>query len=282
MYQGPIIDFRLRPPLDPFTRMVVYNNVAQYEAKIKETPDPAGVKRDMNLLFQEMKELNIVHGVFGGRMHPVVEACTDNDGIAKIVKDYPGKFTGFAGIDHRDMKKAIAETERSLKKLGLKGINMDLGYFQDPPTNYDDAKMYPYYEFLQANKIPMMATMSGLVGANITTAHPLPIDNVARDFPNLTIMIMHGCWPYVQEICAIAFKRGNVYLAADYYGYGFPGHMFYVEAANTYLEDRVLFATAFPMRNMKIMIETHKSLPFKPEVAEKYFYRNAKNLLGLQ
>ena len=79
MYQGGIIDFRLRPPLDPLTRMVVYQNVEVYEARLNETPDPAGVKRDMKLLSQEMDELKIVHGVFGGRAHPIPEACIDND-----------------------------------------------------------------------------------------------------------------------------------------------------------------------------------------------------------
>jgi len=262
--------------------MVVYNNIPVYEARIGEAPDPAGVKRDMKLMFKEMEELKIVHGVFGGRIHPITEACTENDGISKIVKDYPGKFTGFAGIDHRNVKKAIEETERCVKKLGLKGINMDLGYFQDPPIQYNDAKLYPLYDYLEKNNIPLMATLSGLVGDNMTTAHPLPVDAVARDFPKLTIILTHGCWPYVQEACGMAFKRPNVYLVPDYYGYGFPGYLGYVEAANTFLADRLLFGTAFPMRNMKIIVETHKTLPFRSEeVAEKYFYKNAARLLGL-
>ncbi len=260
--------------------MVVYHNVAQHGAVLGETPDAVGLNKDMGLLFKQMEELNIVHGVFGGRIHPLPEACTDNDGLSKIVKDYPGKFTGFAGIDHRDISKAIDETERSIKRLGLKGINMDLAYFQDPPIKHDNPKLYPYYDYLQANSIPMMLTMSGLMGDNMATAHPLPVDAVARDFPKLIIIIMHACWPYVAEVCGMCFKRTNVYLVPDYYGYGFPGYMGYVEAANTYLGDRVLFGTAFPLRNMKIMVETHKTLPFRPEVAEKYFYKNAARLLG--
>jgi predicted TIM-barrel fold metal-dependent hydrolase len=194
---------------------------------------------------------------------------------------YPDKFSGLGAIDPRNAKKAIAEAERCVTDLGLKGISLSLRFFHDPPKYADDRSLYPLYDFCQDSSIPVSLTLSTHAGYDMSYSHPLAVDHVARDFPKLTIIIQHGCWPWVMEICGLCFTRENVYLSWDFYGVSFPGRMHYVDAANTYLEDRVLFGSGFPMRNLKMMVEGHKALPLRPEVTEKYFYSNGARLLGL-
>ncbi len=275
-----IIDFRLRPPVLPFTKMRIYGAFADYAKELGEPTDPAADK-DISVLFKEMEELEIVHGVCAGRIDPLPERTTSNDEIAEVIKKYPGKFTGFAAIDHRNIPKAMAETERCFKKLGLKGIDMDLTRFWDPPTNLDDPTLYPIYDLCQSLGIPVMSTLGGHPVRDITQLSPIIVEHVARDFPKMIFIIAHGCWPYVDEVTAVCMARKNIYLMADYYGARFPGHMGYVEAANTFLQDRMLYGSAFPNRNMALTIKLHRALPFRPEVAEKYFYGNAARLLGL-
>ena len=36
---------------------------------------------------------------------------------------------------------------------------------------------------------------------------PVHTDGVASRFPDLKIVAGHGCWPYVAEIIAVAFKH---------------------------------------------------------------------------
>lgn len=277
-----IIDFRMRPPVEGVTSLSVYQDVSMFCTVLhNEPPDPAAVKRDMNLLLQEMKELDIVHGVCAGRMQDETQYCTSNDGIGKLVKQYPDKFTGFAGIDHRDTRKAIAEIERCTKELGLKGINMDVGLYRSPQRCLDDPIIYPIYDYCQEMGIPVMSTVCSVMGHDMMYAHPVHVDHVARDFPKLTFIMAHAAWPFAEEACGICLTRRNVYLQPDIYGTTVPGHMHYVEAANSYLQDRVLYGSAFPMRNLKLSVKAHKALPFRPEVAEKYFYKNAARLLGL-
>jgi len=67
----------------------------------------------------------------------------------------------------------------------------------------------------------------------------------------------------------------------DFYVYlpGVPGADLYVQAANSYLGNRFLFATSFPSIPLKLAVEYFTRLPFKPEVLEKALYKNADWIL---
>ncbi len=54
-----------------------------------------------------------------------------------------------------------------------------------------------------------------------------------------------------------------------------------MEAANTYLEDRLIFETAFPIVPLKPMVDAFRRLPFKDGVRLKVEYQNAARLLNL-
>jgi len=278
-----IIDFRLRPPIKGMTSMWVYTDVSMFcQPLYGEPPSVSGKKRDMNMLLKEMDDLEISHGVCGGRLQDEVEYGTDNDELGKLVKKYPTKFTGFAAIDHRDATKAIAEIERSTKRLGLKGINMDVGLFKNQPMELDDPRIYPIYDYCQQMGVPVMSTLGIFVGSDIGYSHPSHIDRICRDFPKMTFIIAHACWPYLEEACGMCFLRSNTYLMMDiYYGPNSLGHQHYAEAVNSILQDRVLYGSAYPMRDLKRSIEAHKTITKSPVIAEKYFYKNAARLLGL-
>ena len=48
-----------------------------------------------------------------------------NDKLAEVVNRYPTRFSAFATIPWQDPEVAIAELERAVKELGLRGIKMD-------------------------------------------------------------------------------------------------------------------------------------------------------------
>jgi predicted TIM-barrel fold metal-dependent hydrolase len=47
-----------------------------------------------------------------------------NDELARIVAAYPGKFVGFGTIGFGDPHRAIAEIDRCVNQLGLKGLQI--------------------------------------------------------------------------------------------------------------------------------------------------------------
>ena len=52
-------------------------------------------------------------------------------------------------------------------------------------------------------------------------------------------------------------------------------------AANTFLQDRFVFGTAYPFIGFREGVEGFKALPFKPEVLPKLLYQNAIRALKL-
>ena len=55
----------------------------------------------------------------------------------------------------------------------------------------------------------------------------------------------------------------------------------YVQAANGFLADQLLFGSSYTFRPIGQSIEDAQKLGFKDEVVEKFFYRNAARILNL-
>ena len=55
----------------------------------------------------------------------------------------------------------------------------------------------------------------------------------------------------------------------------------YVEAANTMIPDKILYASAHPFVDFKIALANYAKLPFNPDVRQKVMHDNAARLLGL-
>ena len=78
----------------------------------------------------------------------------------------------------------------------------------------------------------------------------------------------------------VAFRYENVHLVPDMYIFQ-PGGSLYVEAANGFLRDQLLFATSYPFRAMRQTVDDFLNLGFKDEVLDGVLYRNAERVLKL-
>jgi hypothetical protein len=54
-----------------------------------------------------------------------------------------------------------------------------------------------------------------------------------------------------------------------------------VQAANTMIADKILYASAHPFVDFKDALKKYQTLDFKPEVRQKIMHDNAAKLLGL-
>jgi predicted TIM-barrel fold metal-dependent hydrolase len=86
----------------------------------------------------------------------------------------------------------------------------------------------------------------------------------------------------VSEILHIAFRRPNVYVSPDMYLYNMPGMDDYLKAANGFLAERFIFATAYPLVPLQEYAQWFVRLPLKAENLERCVYRNVAGLLGIQ
>ena len=121
-------------------------------------------------------------------------------------------------------------------------------------------------------------------GKGLECVHPRCVDVVAEDFPDLTILLGHSCYPYIREAMMVAARHPNVYLSPDMYLLHL-GTEDWVKALNNNLfglVDQFLFATCFPSIPIKPFVDEFWKLPIKNEVLPKILYKNAMRIYGLE
>lgn len=280
-----IIDLRGRPPTKEYLAYFNPERMLWMAGRVgaKGLP-PSYVQQSLDLFFQEMDEAGIATTVALGRNSPAVTigdsvfppGIIPNEHLADLQRRYPGRIVGFAGIDvSSTLHNAVAETERSIKKLGLRGVFIEPGRTGGVPS---DRRCYPVYETCAALDVPVMIMSGPFAGPTIEATQPWHVDQVANDFPRLALICGHGCWPFVNEIIAVAFKHANVYVSPDLYMF-VPGAEGYVRAANTFLQDQFMFGTGYPARPLKQTVDDFLALGFGAAVLAKILYGNAARLL---
>ena len=275
------IDFRFRPVgTQSITRALTYD----YLRKMRLKPAPSFEREDFGLMLAEMDEAGIEIGVVAVPAPSVKQGfeSSDNARIARILQQNPKRFIGFASLDSSDPAAAIAAIPALLDQ-GFRGLTIE------PSTarvkrRVDDQALYPVYEAVAKRAVPLVTTMSCLLGPYMDDCHPELLDHVATDFPELTLIVQHGAWPYVREVCGLAYKQANVYIVPGQYAhYEFPGSQDYVIAANRQLADQMLFGSVYPNCGpLSEVMEIVDRLGFASEdIKRKYLEGNARRLLGL-
>ena len=215
------------------------------------------------------------------------EKGDSTDYISEIVTSYPGRFIGFAAIDPWQGKASVEELERAVKDLSLRGLKL---HPVQQAFHPNDEKFYPLYEKAMELNIPvlfhsgMAASGSGMAGGGgmkLKYSAPIPgMDDVAADFPHLTVIMAHPGWPWIEEQIAVALHKPNVYL--DLSGWlprYIPKQL--LDEANTRLQDKVLFGSDYPFITPDKWLKDWEQIPIKDEIQPKILLENAKKALHL-
>ncbi|PWC74129.1 amidohydrolase family protein [Azospirillum sp. TSH64] len=225
----------------------------------------------------DVREAGITAAAIIGRDTPGVS--TSNDRVQELVAGRPD-LIGIGSVDpqRQGIAAAVVEVGRAVTALGLKGINLEPG-FLDPAIAFDDPSLLPVYDACDQLKVPVFL-MTGPTTPDPRFNDPAPVGRIARAFPTLNIVIHHGFWPHVAEIVGIAFRHPNVHIVPDMYLF-LPGSRLYVEAANGFLRDQLLFGSSYPFRPMKQTVEDFLKLGFDGAVLDGLLFDNARRLLAL-
>lgn len=210
-----------------------------------------------------------------------------NDYVASVVQQYPDQFMGFASVDPWKGRTATQELERAVKELGLRGLKLH------PTTQAffpNDRRFYPLWETASALGIPVLfhsgqtgvgAREPGGGGQKLKYSQPIPyIDDVAADFPNLTIIMAHPAVPWQEEQLAVVTHKGNVYM--DLSGWS-PKYFrpILVQYIGSLLQDKALFGSDYPVLKPDRWLRDFEALGLKETVQEKILLTNAQRVLGL-
>lgn len=226
---------------------------------------------------EEIRRAGITRAVVVGRDTPSLTIT--NDTIAGITAGHR-ELVGIGSVNPQAQGSAgaVAELERAVTRLGLKAINVEPG-FGVPPLKADDPLLLPVYDAAQQLDVPVFV-MSGPTTPDPDFNDPAAIGRVALNFPRLRIVCHHGFWPRVAEIVGVAFRHENVFLLPDMYLF-LPGSQLYVEAANGFLRDQLLFGTSYPFRPMGQTIDDFLALGLREDALEAALFGNADRVLKL-
>lgn len=276
-----IIDFRIRPPYKGFLDTVMYAGAQRRDGitrAIGLEPSPAAQQQSVAMLIAEMDAAGVDMGVVVGRNSGNL-GSVDNAQVKEFCDAHPGRFIPVGSIDPTDRKCAVRDIDSAIA-AGFKAINVEPGGAM-PPMHTDDRRMYPIYAHCEDRKIPLIIMTGGNAGPDLSFTSPEHLDRVLGDFPALRIVSSHGNWPWVHQILHVAFRRPNLFLSPDYLMVNMPGMDDYVKAADGWLADRFLYASAFPFAPVKGYLDWFRKLPIRPESMQKILSGNAAKLLGV-
>ena len=217
------------------------------------------------------------------------EGVITNDFIAGLTKKFPDVFLpGWAVVDPWKGELSLREIERAITELGLIGVK-----WQPPVQAFfpDDRKFYPFWDLLQSLGAPTLVHMgmtaigqgdAGGGGIKNKYGRPIPgIDDVAADFPNLTIVAAHPAWPWADELVSVALHKGNVYV---YISGWRPRYIPDVlkHDMNRRLQDKIFYGSDYPGWNPGQCCDELEMEGFKPEVIDKMFTKNIMRVLKLE
>lgn len=271
------IDFRFRPNTPEIVSGITSSAMFKNMCAAGEFMKPQSLVE----VVHDLDEYNVVKAVITGRdSETTYGSKSNNKSVIEFVSAYPEKFVGFVGLDPHKGMRAIAELKEAVSQYGMRGASID-PYLAQIYVN--DAKYYPIYSKCCEMNIPVVVT-TGLAtfvpNAIIDHVAPRYIDVVARDFPELKIIASHGGYPWVNEMIAVAQRNANVYVDLSEYENS-PMSEAYVQAMNTMIGDKVLFASAHPFVDFRKTLEIYAKMALPDDVRKKVMYTNAIHVLGL-
>jgi len=208
-----------------------------------------------------------------------------NEVIAPLAEKYPERFIPFAGADVLKGMEAVREVEHWVKDRGFRGLSLRPFMIGLPA---DDRRYYPFYAKCVELNVPLSIHTSAnwsIMSVN-DLGHPRHIETVAIDFPELKIIMSHGGYPWVLEAVLLAWKYPNVYLELaahrpKYFATPGTGWEPLLRFGQSTIQDKVLFGSGWFLlgRPPAQVLGEFRALPVKPEVMEKWLWRNAQALL---
>jgi len=209
-----------------------------------------------------------------------------NDGVLAAARAHPDVLIPFASVDPTRGPSALAEAER-LIAAGVRGFKLHPPLMEFSPN---EPRVYPFYELVQAARLPMLfhtghsgigTGMRGGGGVRLKYGDPMPIDDVAVDFPDLPIVMAHPSFPWQDEAISIALHKPQVYIDLSGWSpkYFSPALVRY---ADTLLREKVLFGSDYPLITPERWLHDFAALPIRDEVRPLILKENAARMLGLR
>lgn len=210
-----------------------------------------------------------------------------NDEVVAFAQQNADIAIPFASINPMRGPAAVQEAKRLVSGGLVKGLKLHPPIMEFFPN---DPIAYPLYEVFAEAKLPVIfhtghsgigTGMRGGGGIRLKYGAPMPIDDVAVDFPDMPIVMAHPSFPWQDEAISICLHKPQVYI--DLSGWS-PKYFSptLVQYANSLLKHKVLFGSDYPMLTPDRWLADFEKVAFKDDVRPLILKENAIRVFGLR
>ncbi len=222
------------------------------------------------------------------------------DEVYSVVNRYPNRFYGVLGVSPLPGRTSKhyprSYIRHAVQELGFKAVHMYPHWFG---IKINDQRMYPIYETCSQLHIPFLfqCGMGTPMSNSRICGLPEWIDDVARDFPDLTIVAIHGPGAWEAQLTDMLRKDPNVYWGLDanppslWAKRGIPDLLtstnpfFSGPAYDKFrqnMQDKIFWGTDFPVQDWVVSLNEFDALGLPETISRKVLRENAIRLFKLE
>jgi len=209
-----------------------------------------------------------------------------NSFVVEKALEHSDVMIPFASVDPRRGNEGVAEARDLLDEGVVRGFKFHPNIQMFHPN---DRLAYPLYELIEEGGLVALfhtghsgigSGLPGGGGIHLKYGNPMPIDDVAVDFPHMPIVMAHPSFPWQDEALSVAMHKPQV--SIDLSGWTpkrFPPLL--IEAMNRTLSQQMLFGSDYPLITPDRWLEDFAAIDLDSSVRSAILKGNAARLLGL-
>lgn len=214
--------------------------------------------------------------------HPALSS----EEIAEQVAVHADVLIPFGSVDPLTGAAAVARARLLVERYGVRGFKFHPSLQAFSPNDPAYSPLWATLEELgvvalfHTGQTGIGAGLPGGRGIKLRYADPLLLDDVAAEFPGLSIVLAHPGVPWVDVSMAMATHKANVFI--DLSGWApryFPPQL--VRQAGTVLRRKVLFGSDYPVLSPDRWLAEFAELDLPDRARPLILKDNALALLGL-
>ena len=214
-----------------------------------------------------------------------------NKHLSQYVERYAAKMIGFALINPIADEASVKNLKAFTEKLGLKGVVL---YCSQTAFHPADTRAMQLYESAQEMHLPVFFHNTPVgQGGILEYARPFLLDEVARTFPELKIIVGNMGFPFYDQTLCLLAKHKNVFADLSVKpGNAWQIYNIVISSYEQGLMDKLLFGSAFPAAKADDCMEAllgfnnllaGANLPTIPRsVIQSVIERDAIKILGIE
>lgn len=185
-----------------------------------------------------------------------------DEDVASLATGAPRRIYGLVGIDPGEGIAGLRRLDDGVTNGPFVGAHLHT-YGFGLPLNH--RRYYPYYARCAELGVPVVMQVGHSAERMPSEmGRPLLVDDIALDFPELTIVAAHTGWPWVEELIALAWKHPNVYIGTSAH------HPKYLDTslirfANSRGKGKVLWGTDWPVMDFADALAAIDALELKDD-----------------